>query len=410
MSAIQSGVSGMLANQARLDAVGNNIANANTIGYKSARVLFSDALYQVLKPAGAPTANLGGTNPNVVGQGVLVAGTDISFTQGNLMATGRTTDVAIDGSGFLPVTDGTHVFYTRNGALGIDADGYLVHLASGFRVLALPASTGTATSLNVTPASTLRIPLGEASIARATTQIEMSGNLDAQLTPGTPYPVTAHVYDSLGGDHTITLNFSRAATGDAWDVSATSPDGTVTVPPPAQLTFDQDGQPTLGELPLQMTLTTPNGANPTLDFRLVTSSMTQLAQDSTASLHSQDGLAPGVLSGILLNNDGSIVGVHSNGLINGLGQMVTAIFSNTSGLEPRGSNLFGASLNSGEAQIGKPSINGRGILRSGQLETSNVNLAQEFADMIVTQRGFQASSRVVTAADQVLQELINVGR
>jgi flagellar hook protein FlgE len=402
MSAIQSGVSGMLANQARLDAVGNNIANANTIGYKSARVLFSDALYQVLKPAGAPTGNLGGTNPNVVGQGTLVAGTDISFNQGNLTATGRTTDVAIDGSGFLPVTDGTKVLYTRNGALGIDADGYLVHLASGFRVVALPPSTGGSTSLN--------IPLDQAAIARATSQVELSGNLNAEAAPGVPYPVTAHLYDSLGGDHIVTLNFSRSSTEGAWDVSATSADGTVTVPPPAQVTFDQDGQPTLGELPIQLTLTNPNGASPTIDFRLMSSNLTQLAQDSTASLRSQDGLSPGVLSGIMFNNDGSIVGVYGNGLTSVLGQMVTATFSNTSGLEPQSNSLFATSLNSGVAQYGIPSENGRGILRSGQLETSNVNLAQEFADMIVTQRGFQASSRVVTAADQILQELINVGR
>lgn len=409
MSALQSGVSGMLANQARLDAVGNNIANANTVGYKSARVLFSDALYQILEPAGAPTSNVGGTNPNVVGQGVLVAGTDISFNQGNLMATGRTTDLAIDGSGFLPVTDGTQVLYTRNGALGIDADGYLVHLASGFRVLALPPSTGD-TAMNVTPASTMRIPLDQASVARATSQVNLSGNLNSELEQGTPYPVTAHVLDSLGAEHIVTLSFSRSATEGAWDVTATSADGTVTVPPPGQVTFDQDGQPSLGELGLQMTLTTPNGANPTIDFNLDTSGMTQLAQASTAALLSQDGLSPGVLSGIAFNADGGIVGIFGNGLRSDLGQVVTATFSNTAGLEPRSNSLFGTSLNSGIAQYGKPSVNGRGILRSGQLEASNVNLAQEFADMIVTQRGFQASSRVVSAADQVLQELINVGR
>jgi flagellar hook protein FlgE len=345
-----------------------------------------------------------------VGQGALVAGTDTQFSQGNLMATGRTTDIAIEGSGFLPVTDGTHIFYTRNGALGIDSEGYLVHLASGFRVLALPASTGGTDAPGVTPASTLRIPLGEASIARATTNMELSGNLDAQSAPGAAYPVAAHVFDSLGGEHSITVSFTRSATDGAWDVSATSPDGTVTIPPPAQVTFDQDGQPTLSELPLQLTLTTPNGANATLDFKLAGSGLTQLAQDSSAALHGQDGLAPGVLSGLLLNGDGSIVGIHSNGLVNGLGQMVTALFANMSGLEPQGSSLYGASLNSGEPQFGTPSVNGRGILRSGQLESSNVNLAQEFADMIVTQRGFQASSRVVTAADELLQELINVAR
>src|SRR5205807_4112534 len=135
---LQAGVSGMLAEQTRMDAVGNNIANSNTVGYKSVHVMFADSLYQVLKPATAPSALLGGTNAVAIGEGVQVAGMDSDFSQGNLTATGRSTDVAIEGEGFLTVTDGSRIFYTRNGSLGLDANGYLVHLASGLRVVAMP--------------------------------------------------------------------------------------------------------------------------------------------------------------------------------------------------------------------------------------------------------------------------------
>src|SRR5437660_8860046 len=171
MSALDTGVSGMLANQMWMDAVGNNIANSNTVGYKDERAMFTDALYQLLNPASAPSATLGGIDPSALGHGVLVSGLDSNFSQGELQSTGRTTDIAIEGQGFLAVTDGSRIFYTRNGALGLDANGYLVHLASGMRVVALPPSTGSTGTLTVTPASTLQIPLGQTSTSQPTSQI-----------------------------------------------------------------------------------------------------------------------------------------------------------------------------------------------------------------------------------------------
>lgn len=413
MSALQAGVLGMLAHQLRLDAIGNNIANANTVGYKSARVLFADTLYQLLEPATAPTANLGGTNPSSVGQGVLVTGMDTFFGQGGLMLTGRTTDVAIEGEGFLAVTDGVRIFYTRNGALGLDAGGHLVHLASGLRVIALPAPAASPGSVNnptVTPTSTLQLPVGQSSLARATSQVRLGANLDSRTAPGTQYPVSFRVYDSLGAGHEVTLTFTRSATEGRWDVTGTSPDGTISLGAPAQITFDERGKPTVGALPIQMTLSNPNGANSTLEITLSVADVTQLAQESSAALLTQDGVPPGTLTGLTINGDGLIVGVYSNGLMSSLGRLVTAVFSNTGGLQSERHSLFSATVNSGEPTYGTPGSGNRGAVRSGQLESSNVNLAQEFADMIVTQRGFQASARVVTTADQMLQELMNLAR
>lgn len=442
MSALQAGVSGMLAEQTRMDAVGNNIANSNTVGYKSVHVMFADALYQILKPATAPSGLLGGTNAVAVGEGVQVAGMDTNFGQGNLTATGRTTDVAVDGDGFLTVTDGSRIYYTRNGALGLDSNGYLVHLASGLRVAAAPApgsSTGTgatsgtpssgtpapgtpssgtpgtpaatpAASPTVTPADTLQVPLGQKSAARATSQVGMGGNLDSRAAAGTKYQVTAHIYDSLGAPHDLTLTFTRGSAAGQWDVAAASPDGTATLASPTQLTFDSNGAPTPGTLSLQYAPTGSSGAATPQAISLSVANITQLAQESSAALRSQDGLPPGTLTGISITSDGSITGVYSNGMANPLGQLITGTFANTSGLESVRDSLYQASLSSGSPVYGVPGSAGRGSIRSGQLESSNVNLTQEFADMIVTQRGYQASSRVVTTADQMLQELMNVIR
>jgi flagellar hook protein FlgE len=429
MSAMDAGVSGMLAEQTRMNAVGNNIANASTIGFKSSDVLFADELYQILQPGTAPTDGSGGTNPSSVGQGVMVAGTNTDFGQGSLMATGRTTDVAIEGNGFLTVTDGTNLYYTRDGSLGLDASGNLVQLATGMRVVGLassgsaaPAPSGGTTPPTVTPAggtpapptvtptNTLRIPLGQTSVAQATTQMALGGNLDSRVAAGTAYPVTATVYDSLGAAHSVTLTFTHSATAGQWDVTGSSPDGTVTVTPPAQMTFDANGAPSIQSLPLQIALTNANGANATVNVNLAAGNVTQLAQDGSAAVRSQDGMPPGTLIGINIQTDGTVMGVFSNGLKNNLGQIIAGSFANPGGLQAVGQNLFQSGPNSGVAAYGSPGSSGLGALRSGQLEQSNVNLAEEFSNMIVTQRAYQADSRVVTTADQMLQQLMAIGQ
>jgi flagellar hook protein FlgE len=424
---MDAGVSGMLAEQTRMNAVGNNIANANTVGFKTSDVLFADELYQILQPGSAPTAQSGGTNPTAIGQGVTVAGTDTNFGQGSLTATGRTTDVAIDGNGFITVADGSHLYYTRNGSLGLDADGNLIHLATGMRVVALAAPTppaGGATpppaggtpagsppaAIAVTPTSTLKIPLGQTSVAQATAQMSLGGNLDSRSAAGAKYPMTATVYDSLGAPHAITLTFTRSATAGQWDVTGTSADGAVTVTPPAQVAFDTSGAATTASLPIQIALTNANGANATMNVTLSAANLTQLAQESSGAVRSQDGMPPGTLTGIDIQSDGTVRGIFTNGLKNNLGQIVTGTFSNPNGLQNLGQTLFQAGVNSGVAAYGVPGSNGLGSLRSSELEQSNVNLAQEFSNMIVTERAYQADSRVITTADQMLQQLMNISQ
>lgn len=406
MGALQTGVSGILAQQTRMDAIGNNIANANTVGYKSSRVLFSDTLDQVLQPAAAPTETLGGTNPMTLGQGVGIASIDTKFSQGTLQATGRSLDVAVEGDGMLAVTDGTQIYYTRHGALNIDQDGYLVQEASGMRMIALPPSNGS-TPLGVTTASTLQIPLGQ-SIARATTALDLNGNLDAGAATGDTHDVSLRIYDSLGTAHQVTLTFTKNATANTWDVTGTSADGTLSVTAPAQATFDSNGMPTVSSLQMSLALTNPNGATANIDMTATLTGCTQLAAADSMALSSQNGVAAGTLTGVEISQDGSIQGVYSNGLKSPLGQLVTAQFPNINGLESKGESLYAASVNSGVPSFGAPGEAGRGALRSGELEQSNVNLAEEFADMIVTQRSFQASSRVVNTADQMLQELLQI--
>ena len=423
MSALESGVSGMLAEQTRMDAVGNNIANSNTVGYKSVDVLFADALYQELKPASAPSALRGGTDALTVGEGVQVASTTTNFGQGALTATGRSTDVAVEGEGFLPVTDGNQIFYTRNGSLGLDANGYLVQLASGMRVVALPpanATSGTGTPsaaanpatpaapTAVTPGETLQVPLGQTSAAHATAQISMGGNLDSRAAAGTTYQVTSHVYDSLGAGHDLTLTFTRGSTPGQWGVTATSPDGTATLAAPTQLAFDANGLPTPTSLSLQLALSGASGAGSPQTMSVSVANVTQLSQDSSAALRSQDGVPPGTLTGVSINSDGSIMGVFSNGMSNSLGQLVTGRFANTNGLEGVRDSLYQVSLSSGPPTYGVPGTAGRGQIQSGQLESSNVDLTQAFADMIVTQRAYQASSKVITASDQMMQQLMTL--
>jgi flagellar hook protein FlgE len=425
MSALQAGVSGLLAEQTRMDAVGNNIANSNTVGYKSVDVLFADALYQVLKPATAASGKLSGGDAVSVGEGVQVSGTHTDFAQGNLMATGRSTDVAVEGEGFLPVTDGNQVYYTRNGSLGLDANGYLVQLASGLRVLATPpaapgASTGppgastpaggAASASTVTPQDTLQVPLGQTTAAHATSQVGLGGNLDSRAAAGAQFQVTSRVYDSLGAGHDMTLNFTRSATAGQWDVTATSPDGTATLAAPTSITFDANGAASPASLSLQFALKGGSGAGTPQPITVSMANVTQLAQDNSAALRSQDGMPPGTLTGISISEDGTVLGVFSNGMAKPLGQVVTGAFTNPSGLESVRDSLYQASLSSGSPAYGVPGSAGHGAIRAGQLESSNVNLTQEFADMIVTQRSYQASSRVVTTADQMLQDLMSVIR
>jgi len=400
--------------QSYLDVVANNLANANTTGYKSSRIIFQDQFSQLLNPGSSPSETTGGTNPTQIGLGVQIGSISSIFSQGTLQSTGRNLDVAIQGDGFLMYKDGASTYYSREGALSRDASGYLVNSSTGMRIQGWLAANG-AIDANM-PTTDIRIPDNN-TIARATQNATLGGNLmasypqddgDATTTEDNPIPVTMGIYDSLGHMTTATLSFTHDATNPlVWNWSVTSPTGSTGS---GTITFLSNGQYSASTGTDSITIPGSTGAA-TIDLDLDMSSLTMLDSATSASVTTQDGLAAGNIEDIYISsNDGSIWLVYSNGMSELMGQLALARFSNPSGLIGSSHTTYQQGFNSGEPQIGTAGTGGRGTIASSYLEGSNVDMAQEFTNMILAQRGFQASSRVITTSDEILQELVNLKR
>jgi len=417
IQAMYSGVSGIQAHQTRLDVVGNNIANVNTIGYKAGRVTFYDQLSQTLRGASRPQGGRGSTDPLQVGLGVKVGSITAMHTQGALQQTGRPSDLAIQGNGFFLVGDGIATSYTRDGAFTLDAEGNLVSATTGVRLLGWRAGPdGTVdSSVPITPASNIRIPIGTMTAVKTTGTVTLAGNLDAAAAPGGTYTRTAQVYDSLGESHDVAFRLSRdaAATPPAaatWTWTTSVDGGPYSAPGGANsgtLNFDADGA--LIGAPGTVTVTPGTGASA---FTLTPQwgEVSQLSGAYSMGVTAQDGFPFGALQSYTIGEDGLVTGLFSNGLTRDLGQIAVAQFANPAGLNKVGSNLFRLSGNSGEPQITAAGAASAGLISAGFLEQSNVNLAEEFTSMIVTQRGFQANTRIVTASDEILQDLLQMKR
>ncbi len=672
MRSMFAGVSGIRAHQTRMDVIGNNLANVNTTGFKFSRVTFKDMLNQTIRGGTAPTVTgTGGVNPAQVGLGVLVAGIDTIHSQGNLQATGKPTDMAIQGNGFFVLNNGTTIAYSRDGSFDINANGVLINPANGYRVQGWQAVNGTVDTSG--PVGDIVIPIGSRMVAQATSNVYLVGNLNADAEIGTQGSIsrsdyylagvansstlltglfddqatanplslssgdvinvhwndgTAHdvsytvsgtatlgdftswlstqlgasvsvsvtssgaveitnagsvainslsitvsgntvfnnVFDNLGptiaiGGSDTSANMERAATasdslynlttsqgnslglstGDVIYISAfkggialTTLSGVVgtdfsTLGELAEyiedvfgITSDAPGvsidslgrmvvagdigsgnaftnisitatnssgtvqrnyfnavnnyslvQNATGEsATLSMTvydslgvehrvtmiftriapntwkwnadcaddslggrnvsngmqtiefltngsyntstglisIDLDNGANSPLQINPDMTMFTQFSGDSSISLRQQDGYPMGILEKFSIGPSGDITGIYSNGLTDLLGKIALATFSNPGGLLKEGENLYKQSMTSGVAQVGEPGTGGRGTINNGVLEMSNVDLAREFTDMIITQRGFQASSRIITTSDELLQELVNLKR
>lgn len=397
-----------------MDVVGNNIANVNTTAFKANRVTFMDALGQTLRGAGAPQGGLGGTNPVQVGLGMFLGGTDTMHTQGSFTATGKITDFAIQGDGFFILNDGNRNFYSRDGAFDVAVNGDLVNPVTGLKVMGWNAdATGTVDTTQ--PLQVLRIPFGTGMAASQSSNITISGNLDASTPTAGTVSSTVNVYDSLGGLHTITLTYTKSATANTWSITLSENDPAInslafSTGSPTQLVFNSSGQltaPANGNI--QVDLTYGNGAasqTVTINF----SDVTQYVQGSQLITSANDGFAPGSLVTFSVSKSGVITGMFSNGATQTLGQMALANFTNPGGLAKVGNNMYEVTANSGEPLIGTPNTGGRGVVTTGNLEGSNVDLAREFTSMIIAQRGFQSNSRVITASDEMLQDLVNIKR
>ncbi len=393
-------ISALHLHQYFMDVVADNLANANTYGFKANRFSFQDQFSQMISVGSAPNGNMGGVNPIQIGLGTRIGTTTPTFTQGSLEATGRNTDLAMQGDGFFIYSNGQKSYYSRDGMLDIDADGYLVNSATGMRVQGWQAQGGVIAGGGATTG--IQLPIGS-TLARATTNTLIGGNLDSSLPIGDSYDLTMGVYNSLGVLHDVTVTITHDADNSwSWTASGGGATGSGT------LTFDADGQYVSGA----GTITIPGtGGAADTTFDLDLTSVTQLASDSDISLINQDGLAAGDLTTFYVSSDnGEVYGIYSNGMQELVGQLAIARFVNPSGLIRSGQNMYEQGLNSGDASVGTAGTGGRGVVVSGYLEGSNVDMAQEFTNMILAQRGFQASSRVITTSDEMLQELVNIKR
>ncbi|MDK3156047.1 flagellar hook protein FlgE [Kamptonema cortianum] len=416
LQAMLAGVASIKAQQTRMNVIGNNLANVNTTAYKGSRVTFQDMLAQTIRGASTPSRGLGGTNAIQFGLGVLVAGTDINNEQGSLNASNRPTDFSIQGNGFFLVSNADRIAYTRDGSFDLDAAGDIVHRATGERLMgwtADPASGVINTNSPVTPASKLQVPIGARTAVQETTSVVWAGNLDSREfnTPGIATTQSVvRVFDSLGGAHDLTLTITESATPNEWTWAVTGTGGT-TVTGTGTLVFNPSNGRIISGSPGTITVTPPVGGQiPAFNVDLDFNSVSQLATDMQVQASSQNGFEPGSLSSFSVNTDGIIIGLYTNGLTRPLGQIAMAIFPNSNGLERQGNNLWRNTDNSGIPVVGAPRTGGRGQLNSGFLEQSNIDIGNEFTELIITQRGFQANTRVVTTVDEMLQDLINMKR
>lgn len=405
-------LSGLTASSIALSTIANNLANLNTIGYKNARVLFRDLFYQSLGTNGAGDAIQQGA-------GTAVASIPSNFTQGNVDPTGVATDVAILGDGFFIVSNGGVISYTRAGNFEVDKNSLLV-TSNGEQVLGYPAVNGV-----LNPGQGL-VPLtlgaGTISPATATSTVQLRTNLDATAAVGTTYSAPLKIYDSLGASHVLMFTYTKTAT-NTWDYQISIPAADVggavdpTVLQSGTLTFDGNGNlvtPPSDVTNINITGFVDGANDLSFTWRLYdpnnASLLTQMASPSSTSSTQQDGNGSGTLVKFDIGSDGTITGAFSNGRTAILGQLALATFANNQGLLRAGNNDFTETLASGQAVVGGPGTGGRGTLSGGALELSNVDIAKEFAALIVAQRGFQANARAVTTFDEITQETINLKR
>ena len=419
---LNTGITGLGANGLGLSVSGDNIANLNTVGYKGSSAEFQDLIMQ----------NLGG-GKGQLGMGAFTGRVRQGFGQGSIETTANAADLAIDGKGFFQVTDAEGgKFYSRAGQFTMNPDGNLVTLQG----LKLQGYTASADGTLSTTVGDLSVPTDPVA-GTATDSISVNANLTANTNEtitaagiGTPltfdalstaanYTSSTVVYDSLGVAHDVTLAWTKTGT-NTWEFTAWADAGETggTAGEPQQissgsLTFDTDGSlssTTTAPTPTSVTFTGAAAQSVAFDFGTATTGTGQLSQrgtgPSTVSDIDPNGNASGTLASFDIGADGIVTGIYSNGETRSLGQVVLATFRGENYLTRAGHNTWQQSNESGEPVIGTPGEGGRGVTHSYALEMSNVDLEKQFVKLIQSQKGYQASTRVISAADDMLQELM----
>lgn len=405
-------VTGLRSHQTMMDVVGNNIANVNTHGFKKSQALFREVLSQTVTGSRAPGEAIGGTNPAQIGLGTSVGAISQNMEQGALQRTGRTLDIAIEGDGFFVTEFAGERLYTRAGSFYVDAEGRLVNtdgaLIQGWQA---DATGSVDSSLNPTD---MRIPIGRNIEPAATSRVQLGGNLPADALVGDDVVLNVTVYDQQGLPIDVQLTLTKTAANE-WTAAGTYGD-----PPTAfamtdnVMTFDGTGELVT---PADFNLNIAAGVLPnaaaielTVGGADVSTRITEYGGLASTAVILQNGSATGSLQSLSVGADGVITGSYSNGQLKPIGQVALANFANPEGMERVTGSNWRETANSGLAQVGVAGTGGRGAMASTTLEMSNVDLAEEFTALIRAQRGFQANSRMVTASDEMLQEVVNMKR
>lgn len=450
MRSLYSGVAGLKTHQTRMDVIGNNIANVNTTAYKSQSMTFSDLMYQTTQAASGanPTTGVGGTNARQIGLGAKTSAIKTAITtQGASQTTNDPFDIMITGDSFFIVNNGQNNYFTRDGSFYVDGAGNLAMTSTGYNVMGWKVDPNDASAIKQDTVSALRIMTTENMTypPEATKSARISGIIDkndTNVNAAAGKIMNLEFYDNQGYKYTAKLS-----------VHSTKDDGKFTVK--LDDILDSKGKTVLPD-PTKASLQQNNAnvTDPVLEFDLKNGSFKNVGTaggtESTLTLHFDTGTFPsftditidfskcsnlnnngsstvspirgdakgngagrkvGEMSVIEIQKDGMIYANYDNGCSRLLGQIAVATFANASGLAKEGDNLYSATQNSGDFDgIGKDITTGGGYMNNGVLEMSNVDLSSEFTEMITTQRGFQANSRIITVSDTLLEELTNLKR
>lgn len=398
-------LSGITAAQTDLGVTANNIANANTTGFKQSRAQFGDFF---------PVSGYG-LSDTAVGAGVRVSKVNQEFSQGAVNFTNNSLDLAVSGEGFFTVSNNGSMEYTRAGAFGTDRDGYIVN-ATGRRLQVFPPTGGN--NFNTAGLSDVQVSTAD-NPPSASTRVTAGFNLPADATAPATAPfdaadpatynhtTSATVYDSLGSSHTATLFFVKTANPNEWEMH-TQIDGAAVSGPDA-LTFSNTGvltAPAGGTLTLPAYTPTTGAAD--LNLTLDISDASQFGDAFGIGSLTQDGYTTGRLSGLSISAEGIVQARYTNGQVTPLGQLAMANFANPQGLQQLGDATWGETYASGQVLRGPAGSTNFGLIQAGALEASNVDLTEQLVNMITAQRNFQANSQMIQTADQITQTIINI--
>jgi flagellar hook protein FlgE len=388
-----------------LEIIGNNVANANTVGYKAGQLYFSEVLANSRQGNGVSANGAGAAEVKVLPQ----------FAQGNIEITGNQLDLAINGKGMFVVKDAGQSYYTRAGQFVLDEEGY-VSTPSGGRLQGFAV----ADDGSVATAMTNDLQIGTAGVPpNATSEAAMKINLDSRKTLADPaafrmgdsstyqHATSMPVFDSLGKTHVLGLYFVKSAES-TWNVFASSDGVSVGTGPIGQMAFQSNGQIDTAASPQPFTISVPvagaNNVSMTLDF----SESTSLGRDFSINGTSNDGKSAGQLTSYSVDSDGFIVGRYTNGTNKKLGQVALALFNNPQGLSALGARGFSATVESGNPELVGPDNSLAGAIQSGALEKSNVDLTSELVRMIEAQRVYQANAQAIKTQNELMQSAENI--